>query len=178
MARFSKGDLVSALSENIDGTVILVDGSTITIETTDGFPMLFEERELIAMPGKMDVSMGNIKSILKDKEEERPRQFVREKKTGDIPPPEFDLHIEKLVRNHRILSNHDILTMQSETAKRHVDFAIRNRIPKIILIHGVGDGVLRSELEFLLSRYENLTFRDGNYQKYGSGAMEVIFHSK
>ncbi len=173
--KFSKGDKVSVLSDAIDGTVVSVSGSSVTIETTDGFNLAFEEKELIRIEGKLDIKMGDIAQLKKQKEIPKPRSFVREKKTGDVPAPEFDLHIEKLVKNHKILSHYDILTMQSETAQRHVDFAIRNRIPKIILIHGVGEGTLKSELEFLLSRYDNLVFREANYQKYGSGAMEVIF---
>ena len=73
------------------------------------------------------------------------------------------------------MSNYDILTLQSETAKKHIDFAIRNRIPKIVLIHGVGEGILKSELDFMLGRYEMITFQDANYQKYGLGATEVYF---
>ena len=89
--------------------------------------------------------------------------------------PEFDLHIEKLVPNKRGMSNYDILTLQTETAQRHIEFAIRNRIPKIVLIHGVGDGVLKAELDFMLGRYDNISFQDGNYQKYGLGATEIYF---
>jgi dsDNA-specific endonuclease/ATPase MutS2 len=89
--------------------------------------------------------------------------------------PEFDLHIEKLVKNFRGMSNFDILNLQTETAKRHLDFAIRNRIPKIVFIHGVGEGVLKAELDFMLNRTEVITFQDANYQKYGMGATEVYF---
>jgi dsDNA-specific endonuclease/ATPase MutS2 len=64
--------------------------------------------------------------------------------------------------------------LQSETAIRHLEFAIRNRIPKIVFIHGVGEGILKSELDFLLGRYDNVVFQDGNYQKYGLGATEVF----
>lgn len=175
MAKFNKGDKVSALNDAIDGVVLSVHGTQVRIETTEGFEMVFDEKELISVSSGMDIKMGNLSQILKDKEIPKPRSFVREKKTGDVPPPEFDLHIEKLVKNPRILSHHDILTLQSDTARRHVDFAIRNRIPKIILIHGVGEGILKSELEFLLSRYDNLTFREASFQKYGVGAMEVTF---
>ena len=73
------------------------------------------------------------------------------------------------------MNNFDILTIQLETAKRHIDFAIKNRIPKIILIHGVGEGVLKSELEFLFGRYDDVTFQDASYQKYGVGATELYF---
>ena len=58
------------------------------------------------------------------------------------------------------MSNYDILTLQTETAKRHIEFAIRNRIPKIVFIHGVGEGILKAELDFLLGRYDNIAFQD------------------
>ena len=110
------------------------------------------------------------------KEIPKPRSFVKEKKSKqDNPVPEFDLHIEKLVKNYKGMNNYEILTLQSETAKKHVEFAIRNRIPKIVFIHGVGEGILKSELDFLLGRYEMITFQDANYQKYGLGATEVYF---
>jgi len=89
--------------------------------------------------------------------------------------PEFDLHIEKLVKNFRGMSNFDILNIQTETAKRHLDFAVKNRIPKLVFIHGVGEGVLKAELDFILNRMEGVSFQDANYQKYGLGATEVYF---
>jgi dsDNA-specific endonuclease/ATPase MutS2 len=55
-----------------------------------------------------------------------------------------------------------------------LDFAIAKRISKIVFIHGVGEGVLKSELDFMFGRYENIDFRDGNYQKYGLGATEIF----
>jgi dsDNA-specific endonuclease/ATPase MutS2 len=71
------------------------------------------------------------------------------------------------------MSNYDILTLQMDTAKRQLDFAIRNRMPKLVFIHGVGEGVLKAELDFLLGRYVGISFQDANYQKYGLGATEV-----
>lgn len=46
-------------------------------------------------------------------------------------------------------------------------------MPKLVFIHGVGEGVLKSELEFLLSKYDGITFKEASYQKYGVGATEV-----
>jgi hypothetical protein len=176
----NKGDKVSVLDEAFDGVVTAVNGNVITIETTDGFEMTYSVNELIKRHSTSSLSSRigsvNFSQVKKEKEEPKPRSFVRERKIkGEIPPPEFDLHIEKLVKNSRSMSNYDILTIQLETAKRHLDFAVRNRIPKIVLIHGVGEGILKSELDFLLGRYDNIDFRDGAYQKYGQGATEVIF---
>lgn len=177
---FSKGDKVSVLDEAVNGVVLSVKDKQITIETEDGFTMNFSANELIKL-GESDNLMDsirriNVDEISKEKEILKPRSFVKERKDkNELAAPEFDLHIEKLVPNKRGMSNYDILTLQSETAKRHIEFAIRNRIPKIVFIHGVGEGILKAELDFLLGRYDNIDFQDANYQKYGLGATEVYF---
>lgn len=176
---FNKGDKVSVLDDDINGVVLEVKNKEITIETEDGFVMTFFVNELIKINNSSNL-MDSIKSIsidevVKEKEIPKARSFVKERKDKrEIPAPEFDLHIEKLVPNKRGMSNYEILTLQSETAKRHIEFAIKNRIPKIVFIHGVGEGILKSELDFLLGRYDNIAFQDGNYQKYGQGATEVF----
>lgn len=176
---FSKGDQVSVLDEAINGVVVSVKDKEVTVETEDGFMMTFFVNELI----KVNVSSNlmdsikriNVSEVAKEKEIPKARSFVKERKDKqEVSAPEFDLHIEKLVPNKRGMSNYDILTLQSETAKRHIEFAIRNRIPKIVFIHGVGEGILKSELDFLLGRYDNVAFQDANYQKYGLGATEVF----
>jgi hypothetical protein len=76
----------------------------------------------------------NVDEIVKEKTIPKPRSFVKERKDkheGSVP--EFDFTHRKLVPNKRGMSNYDILTLQSETAKRHIEFAIKNRIPKIVL---------------------------------------------
>ena len=180
---FTKGDKISVLDDAINGKVLKVNGKTITIETEDGFELDFEEKELILIEpsGELlnSIAKTNFSEIAKQKEIPKPRSFVKEKKSNkDEFVLEIDLHIEKLVPNKRGMSNYDILNIQTETVKRQMDFALRNRIPKVVFIHGVGEGVLKSELDFLLGRYENVTFQDANYQKYGLGATEVYFIQK
>ena len=174
----TKGDKVAVLDEAINGVVLTVKGQEVTIETEDGFVMKFAINELVKLnetSNLMDSIKGiNIEEIKKEKAIPKPRSFVKERKEkNEIGVPEFDLHIEKLVKNKHGMSNYDILTLQAETAQRHIEFAIRNRIPKIVFIHGVGEGVLKAELDFLLGRYDNIDFQEANYQKYGQGATEV-----
>lgn len=171
----NKGDKVSVLDDAIDGIVIEVNGSDVTIETTDGFNLTYKSSELIKIESAMNFSF-NKSQVISEKEVAKPKYINKEKKNKkEIPPPEFDLHIEKLVKSYKAMNNYDILTLQLETAKRHIEFAIRNRIPKIVFIHGVGEGVLKSDLDFLLGRYDIISFQDANYQKYGLGATEVYF---
>lgn len=179
MTMITKGDRVEVLDDAISGRVLSVQNNQITIETVDGFTMTFFVNEVIKINDSSnllnDIKRINVSEVAKQKEIPKPRSFVKEKKSKhEIAAPEFDLHIEKLVPNKRGMSNYDILTLQTETAKRHIEFAIRNRIPRIIFIHGVGEGILKSELDFLLGRYDNIDFRDANYQKYGLGATEVF----
>jgi len=180
---FAKGDKVSVLDDDLDGIVLKVNQNQVTIETTEGFELTFEDKELILITSSGDLmhnfSQTNFSSVKKEKEIPKARSFVKEKKSKKEDfVLEVDLHIEKLVPNKRGMSNYDILTLQSETAKRQIEFAMKNRIPKIVFIHGVGEGVLKAELDFLLGRYDNLTFQDANYQKYGLGATEVYFIQK
>jgi dsDNA-specific endonuclease/ATPase MutS2 len=92
---------------------------------------------------------------------------------------EVDLHIHQLVKSTKGMQNHDILNLQLDTAKKRLEFALSKRIQRIVFIHGVGSGVLKLELEYLLKRYDQLKFYAADFQKYGHGATEVyIFQQK
>jgi hypothetical protein len=178
MKKFSIGDEVTVLDEAFNGRVSGFKNGKVLIETAEGFTLEFEENELVKTHNSKEltsfISSQSLGSVLREKEEPKKRTFVKEKKTRkDSVVLEIDLHIEKLVPNKRGLSNYDILTIQSDAAKRQLEFAIRNKIQKVVFIHGVGEGVLKSELDFMFGRYEGITFGDADYQKYGLGATEI-----
>jgi DNA-nicking Smr family endonuclease len=91
----------------------------------------------------------------------------------NVPTLEVDLHIHQLTRSTRGMGNYEMLNLQLETAKRQLEFARRKHIPKVILIHGVGEGVLREELHYLIGRMDNMEACPADFQKYGWGATEV-----
>lgn len=175
---FNIGDEVTVLDDSFGGRVKGFKGTQIVIETHEGFELSFDEKELIKIHNanelKSFISSQSLGTVLKEKEEPKKRSFVKEKKSKkDDFVLEVDLHIEKLVPNKRGMSNYDILTLQSDTAKRQLEFAIKNRMPKVVFIHGIGEGILKAELDFLFGRYEGISFKDADYQKYGLGATEV-----
>ena len=180
MEYFKINDKIAVLDDAIEGLVVSVKNTEITIETTDGFLMKFAPNELIKTNNANELAtiiktQGIVKkNIDVNPPKKQPTEKVKVSKQ-DFGVPEFDLHIEKLVKSKGGMTNYDILNLQAETAKRHVEFAIKNRIPKIVFIHGVGEGVLKAELDFMLGRYDNISFQDANYQKYGLGATEVYF---
>ena len=175
MKKFKIGDKVEVLDENLRGVIIHIFDDLITIENDDGFPMEFQQHELLLL----DSNSLNQHDLFQDhelahKETDQPKKKKPPKlKRKEQPVFEVDLHIEKLLPHSKGMSNHEILTYQMETARKQLEFAIKKRIQRLVFIHGVGDGVLKAELDFLLGRYNNISFQDANYQKYGIGATEV-----
>lgn len=173
-----KGDKVAVLDEDLEGKVISVDGSDVEIETTEGFILRFDEKDLVKLQGDLpNILPDDVESfseVIRQKQASKKRQSQRVKpKERNQPPMEVDLHIHKLVERTGGLSNFEMLNIQMDTAKRQLKFAMQKRIQKVVFIHGVGEGVLRAELETLFNRYENLQWYDADYQKYGLGATEV-----
>ncbi len=179
--KFEINDRVEVLDDALKGKVVAVNGEVVSIETIEGFALDFHENELVKTGEEQNrlLSQSNIpmSQILEEKKiRKKPGAVKIKSKDRNVPPMEVDLHIEKLVNSYRGMSNHDILNLQMETAKRQIEFAARKRIQRLVFIHGVGEGVLKAELDYLLGRYDNLKFYDADYQKYGIGATEVYFY--
>ena len=179
--KLKRGDKVAVMDDVLKGVVTFIENEVISIETTDGFTMKYSESELV----KIGVEQSEIaKSVIVDmstsyKEDYKKQENkvkIKNKKDG-IPPMEVDLHIDKLTKNSRGMDNYDMLTLQMDTAKYKLEFAIRNRIPRIVFIHGVGEGVLKEELNYLFNNY-NVRTQEASYQKYGLGATEVYINQK
>ena len=179
--KLKKGDKVVVMDDVLKGTVTFIDTDEVSIETSDGFIMKFSENELV----KIGMEQSEIaKSVIVDMstsyKEDYKKQTnkikIKSKKDG-IPPMEVDLHIDKLTKSSRGMDNYDMLSLQMDTAKHKIEFAIRNRIPRIVFIHGVGEGVLKQELNYLFNNY-NVSIQEASYQKYGLGATEVYINQK
>lgn len=179
---FKIGDSILVLDENMSGVIKGIVGNMISIETEDGFLLDFKRDEIIKDTSKSELnnelfSNSNISAAISEKEQSAKRKQPRIKpKERYEPTMEVDLHINQLVKSSRGMSNHDMLTLQLDTARRQLDFAISKRIQKIVFIHGVGEGVLKIELEYLFGRYNNVKYYDANYKKYGLGATEVYIY--
>lgn len=171
------GDVVQVLDDNLEGKIVEIKNDKIFIETVDGFHLSYSPKELIVISSdapkiNFDVSVSR---VLAEKEIPKKKTSVLTKiSKKEQMVFEVDLHLEKIItgRNQN-LTNFDKLNIQLEEAKRAMDFAISKRYNRVVLIHGVGDGVLKSELEYLLKRYENIVIQEAKYSRYGLGAMDI-----
>ncbi|XLS30397.1 Smr/MutS family protein [Flavobacteriaceae bacterium M23B6Z8] len=176
---FQKGDKVESIDDAIKGEILSIRNGDALIETQDGFQIELPLDNLIPLSDQDVIKVSNyeVAQVISEKEAApRKKSPWIKAKERNLPKMEVDLHIHQLTENTRGMSNYDMLTIQLETAKRQLEFAMRKRIQKVVFIHGVGQGVLKTELEYLFRRYENVTYYDADYQKYGLGATEVYIY--
>jgi dsDNA-specific endonuclease/ATPase MutS2 len=174
-----KGDHVETIDDALKGTIRNIEGNRVWMETEEGFMLEMTADQLIKIDDDNAIKVTNyeVARIISEKEPPKRKKVSKLKsKERNIPKMEVDLHIHQLVDETRGMTNHDMLTIQLETAKRQLEFAMRKRIQKVVFIHGVGEGVLKTELEYLFKRYENVAYYDADYQKYGLGATEVYIY--
>jgi hypothetical protein len=118
---------------------------------------------------KMDLSkLGNagfrIYEVSKAKEYLQPARSV------------IDLHIEKLTDNPEHLSNYEMLNLQLNTFEKYFELSVLNKANTLIVIHGIGEGKLRTEIHERLKQKSNVkSFVNQYHSLYGYGATEIYF---
>ena len=174
--RLEIGNKVAVLDDVLKGSVVKIEGENITVKTDDGMILNFLKSELVKIE-KEQHELSKFSDInhhlLKDKIASHPNKKSAFKKDKNEVIFEVDLHINQLVKSSKGMDNYDMLNLQLDTAKRKLEYAISKRILKIVFIHGVGEGVLKSELVRLFQKYP-VKFYDASYNKYGLGATEVV----
>lgn len=112
---------------------------------------------------------------------EKLKEGMMEKKQAEVLPNSYekpkqivDLHIEELTKNHRLMNNTEMLELQMNTFLNKFEQAIASGMDEITFIHGVGNGVLRQEIQKRLSGHKNVAwFEDAQKEKFGYGATKI-----
>jgi hypothetical protein len=108
-------------------------------------------------------------------------KLLEKKVVEEIPTKQFqtpssvvDLHIEKISSNHHFLNNAQMFDLQLKTFESKLESAIASGLDEITFIHGVGNGILKNEIQKLLSKHKNVAwFEDAQKEKFGYGATKV-----
>ncbi len=178
------GDKVSVIDEPVSGVVTAIQNKEITILTEEGFEVQYTENELVEIKDVIDNLLHTthpVSRVLNEKKTgstKKTNKTLLKSKSKKTPPMEVDLHIEKLINSIKGLNSFDILNIQLNEARKKLQFAFSRKIQRIVFIHGVGEGILKTELIHLLKKYDNLKYYDADYQKYGLGATEVYISQK
>ncbi len=178
---FKIGDSVTVLHDTIKGKVLEIGSQLIKIEDQDGFIRNYPPSKLVLQPKSNDYSI-ELEHPLKDQVIPPLNSIPKVLITPSFSLPEIDLHIEELRERHTHLTNYEIVQIQMSACRAFVMEAINTKSKKIIIIHGKGEGVLKSEIRSYLDKLSkdrdiNLEYYDASFQKYGQGgATEIIFY--
>jgi hypothetical protein len=89
---------------------------------------------------------------------------------------EIDLHIQALSAGYARLDKSEILRIQMKHFEGFMDKALRLGVPKVFIIHGIGEGKLKEEVAYRLKNMPFVRkFKNEFHHKYGYGATEVWF---
>ena len=136
-------------------------------------PVLEKEGFLLQLDGgSVQPDATKIKdSMLSSRQpEQRPAGPSRQKDR------EIDLHIEQLSHDSSAMNPAEILEIQLKHFEQALDRALLESLNQLIVIHGVGNGVLRSEIHRRLSKNTHIAyFKDARREKFGYGATEIGF---
>tara|TARA_B110000091_G_scaffold153917_1_gene163854 strand:- start:421 stop:969 length:549 start_codon:yes stop_codon:yes gene_type:complete len=175
---FNIGKKVAVLDDILKGVIVSLNGQVVGIKDDDGMVYEYNQNELVVIEEDQHQlsKYSDINNpLFNDKLQDQKVKGSSFKKENNEVILEVDLHINQLIKSTTGMDNFQMLSLQLETAKRKIEFAISKRISKIIFIHGVGEGVLKSELHYLFGRYP-VRFYDASYKKYGLGATEVYIY--
>lgn len=172
------------LNEPGEGIVTGFQDYLVMVEVEDfeyGYPesellKIGENNEIIrSLPKNADVRLPN-----DQEKEEQQRANLKTlyndfmKRLNERGVPEVDLHLHELIDDYSGMSAHERKVFQLEYAEKVVEAAIQYKVPRLVLIHGVGTRVLKEELRLMLSRYQNIRCEDATFRIYGYGATELF----
>lgn len=120
------------------------------------------------------ISVSKVEKVKQDLK--KTNKQLKSIKTGakqGVKSLEVDLHIEELVDSHRNLTNFEIVSKQLSVLRSSFSKARNTRVRKLIIIHGRGEGVLKSEVVNFLNKQDAIRYYDGDFREFGQGATVV-----
>jgi dsDNA-specific endonuclease/ATPase MutS2 len=164
---FKPGDKVSILNES--GLFIFLSdkNNRALIQDENGFERIVDYRFLL------------IYRVFQVTDTYLKAEDIKEKKLAlnkTSTTPEIDLHIEKLLENSSHLSAHEKFLFQLDTFKKFTNKMLTERQSKFVVIHGAGEGKLKSEIQSLLQSRKGFKMHDKHISngKVGASLVEVF----
>ena len=183
---FKIGDKVRFLNSDGHGIITkILDLERVELENNYGFLEEYKISELVPERKQEDYQTENlafdqeIKSKLNSEKINNinfglKRKFRHLESYGSKERVVLDLHIENLIDSHNGMSNSAILKIQMSHFKSFLNKSIDKKQRKIVVIHGVGEGVLRHEIRKELDIYHPyFEYYDASYDDFGYGATEI-----
>ena len=173
------GDFVNFMGDNSQGKIVaILPENNYEIEIEAGFTIPVNRLEIEKIWTK-DIEIDE-KQLKHQKKIDENKSSNRVSKSHQAPSKffhdhEIDLHIENLIESWKGLSNFDIVSIQLSSFRKRFNQALVNNEPFLVVIHGVGKGVLRKEINNYLRQFPDIKVCPADEKIYGMGATEIRF---
>ena len=165
---FKIGDKVKFLKSNDFGTIVnIISDRKIQVEDSSLFLTVVNVKDIVKFDDHTDSvsAYGDITYAKDSKENESAKKISRH----NLNEVKIDLHIENLSNDFLAMSNFEIVQVQIKKCEDALINAINSNSQKLIIVHGIGEGVLKKEVHNLLTRFELRYFISIN-----GGSTEVM----
>lgn len=167
------GDKVKLLDEEGIFTIKNFIGNKAVLIDSYGFEVTLSLNNLIAYD-----KYANMYTEVTDFNAKK--EDVTSKKTNNVAKETIqdriiDLHIGNIVDSFKNMMPHQMLEKQINKAMEEIKSAKKDKVKKLILIHGKGKGVLKKEIYKILNSMDDIEYFEADIIKYRFGAVEIRF---
>ncbi|MEC5394700.1 Smr/MutS family protein [Bergeyella sp. RCAD1439] len=163
---FKIGDEVSVLDEDLSGKITSVHGAEVVFMDEHGFTHRYLAVRLVRRNRRLYETIGAV---------EKPHEVKPKSQKHQKSHLVLDLHFDRLVDRPSAYSSYERLWIQRDKLLDTLDFCRRNRLKKLEVIHGVGDGTLQNMVVEVLESQTGVDFYHKEILKHQSGAVMVLF---
>ncbi len=161
------GDLIAVIDEDLEGTITSVQENMICFQDEHGFNYQYPQEKVVLREKEL---YEGIK--IKNKFEYTPPKSKKNKKNELV----LDLHFEKIAPSTQNYDSFERLFLQKEKLLKMLDFCRENKIKRLEIIHGIGDGTLQQLVWRTLESQVNIDFYNKEILHEQAGSVLVEFH--
>ena len=161
---FLLGEYISILNETGKYRVLSIQSSFLLVEDEHGF-----ERKIVHGNAVKIASFNTGEIQVKDADSIK----IRSNKKKVECMPEIDLHLESFELINDSNSAHKNFLLQINTFKRFINNNLKKKVSRVLVIHGVGNGKLKSEIKSCLQGRPGYEMNDANFSQRGVGASYI-----
>lgn len=165
---FKIGDKIKFIRSNDFGVIKeIISERKVKVEDSSNFIVQVNKDEIILQDDSTNSvsSYGDLSKIKDDSYVKR----KKEKKVSNLNVMKVDLHIENLITDYHLMTNQEIIHAQIKKCEDVLMKSLNSNVQKLVIVHGIGEGVLKKEVHNLLNKYEMRYFESLN-----GGSTEVM----
>ena len=165
---FKIGDKIKFVRSNDFGVIKeIISERKVKVKDSSNFIIQINKDEIILQDDSTNSvsSYGDLSKIKDDSYVKR----RKDKKVSNLNVMKVDLHIENLITDYHLMTNQEIIHVQIKKCEDFLMKSLNSNVQKLVIVHGIGEGVLKKEVHNLLNKYEMRYFESLN-----GGSTEVM----